>query len=58
MEDNKPECHPRGEMCMSCRNLMDNCSHLSFSSMYVLEEYTQDGNNFKEVRCKEFKRNG
>lgn len=50
------QCHPRGEMCLSCTKLHNNCSHLPFNEYYVIEQYEQDGITFKSTRCKEFSR--
>jgi len=43
--------HPKGEMCLSCTKLKENCSHLEFSKMHVIERYDMDGLLFAEVAC-------
>lgn len=48
--------HPRGEMCLACTKLKDNCSHLPFNTYYVIETYEEGKDTFKSTRCKEFKR--
>lgn len=45
-------CWPRGEMCMSCTKLRDNCSHLPFNEMKVIG---RDPEGF-EVKCTSFDR--
>lgn len=43
--------HPRGEMCLSCTKLRENCSHLEFSKMYVIEKYEMNSHQYAEVAC-------
>lgn len=42
--------HPKGEMCLGCKKLREDCSSLPFSSYYKLEEYDEG----IIVRCKEY----
>ena len=44
--------HPRGEMCLSCTELKENCSHLEFSRMYDIEKYDMNKQQYAEVACK------
>lgn len=34
--EGKPRC-PRGEMCIDCKLLYDNCSHLPFNDMFPVD---------------------
>lgn len=43
--------HPKGEMCISCTKALDNCSHLPFTKMYVIERYEMQGTQYAEVAC-------
>lgn len=44
---------PRGSMCMACAKAEDDCSHLAFADMPVIDKYA-DGTLV--VRCTEFVR--
>ena len=39
--------HPKGSMCMTCKNASNDCSKLPFSSMPVIEKY----DSVAKVRC-------
>jgi hypothetical protein len=44
--------YPKGEMCLGCTKLMDNCSGLPFNTMYILEKGEEN-----VVRCTSYERN-
>ena len=44
--------HPKGSMCAACKNALEDCSRLDFSSMPVIQSY----DSTHVVRCSEFKR--
>ena len=48
MDKKKTTHYPRGQMCLGCTKLFDNCSHLPFNTMYSLET---DPDGMQEVRC-------
>jgi len=41
---------PKGGMCASCVSKLNDCSHLVFSEMKVIEKY----NDIKIVKCEKY----
>lgn len=49
--------HPKGEMCLNCKNWANNCEFLNFSKMRPLGWYINlEGQKCIEVKCENFER--
>ena len=47
---------PKGGMCASCSKVTNDCSHLEFDIMRVIEKVELESCKYKIVRCTEYKK--